>query len=244
MKSHVFYTARRKLLLWIVGGGLFGPFCFPQLIRLALAMGTRDYPQGMQLVEGEVRVNNIPVTKGAPVQIGDTIITGDDSQAIVVMNRSVYLLRENTRLVLAEEPDNSAREKTVSILKLLNGKVLSVFGRGKRRLETATAVMGVRGTAVYLESDPIRTYVCPCYGRVEIISRHDPSIREKVRTVSHEKPRFVYGAGAEKILAEAPVFNHSDAELIMLESMVGRIPPFVRDKRGGKNKTESGSGGY
>ncbi len=240
MNLQVLDRMRRRCLLWILGGGLLGPVWFPNLIRMALAMGARSYPQGMQLVEGDVRINNIPAAKGSPVNYGDMIVTGDDGKAIVVMNRSVYLLRENTSLTLSEEPDKSTKDKMVSILKLLNGRVLSVFGKGKRRLETATAVIGVRGTAVYLESEPTKTYVCTCYGRVEIVARHDPSVREKVRTFYHDKPRFVYGPGADDTLVAAPVFNHTDAELIMLESMVGRRPPFMRDKRGSRYDDDTG----
>jgi len=240
MNRQVLDRMRRRCVFWIFGGGLLGPILFPNLVSVALALGVRNYPQGMQLVEGEVRVNNIPATKGSPVNYGDTIVTGDDGKAIVVMNRSVYLLRENTRLILSEEPDRGAKDKMLSIFKLLNGKVLSVFGKGRRRLETATAVIGVRGTAVYLESEPHKTYVCTCYGRVEIVARHDPSIREKVRTYYHDKPRFIYGPGADETLVAAPVINHTDAELIMLESMVGRIPPFMRDKRSGRYEDETG----
>jgi len=198
---------------------------------MVLAMGQRDYLQGMQTVDGDVKINNIQATVGSIVNIGDTVTTGDDGKAVFVMNRSVYLLRENTSITLSIERDESAKENMVSILKLINGKLLSVFGKGKRRLMTNTAVIGVRGTAVYLESDPKKTYVCTCYGKAEIRSRHDKSVREFVRTFNHEKPRFVYDEGADEIIVKAPVFNHTDKELIMLESLVGRVPPFVRDKQ-------------
>lgn len=243
MARHEYHPARRRLLLWIVGGGLLGPVSFPRMIQLALAMGVKNYPQGVQLLEGDVRINGIPATMGSPVKSGDSIITGGDGKAIVVMHRSVYLLRENTRLTLSVEPDKSAKEKIVSKLMLFSGKVLSVFGRGKRRLETKTAVIGVRGTAVYMESDPVKSYICTCYGRAEIISRYNPKIREKVRTIYHESPRFVFGPGAEDIIVKAPVFNHTDTELIMLEKLVGRIPPFMRHKRSSRNDDESGGNG-
>ncbi len=223
-------AARRRLLLWIVAGGLLGPVSFPRTIQLALAMGVKNYPQGIQMLEGDVRVNGRPAKMGDPVNLGDSIMTGIDGKAIVVMNRSVYLLRENTRLTLSAEPDKSAKEKIVSKLMLFSGRVLSVFGRGKRRLETRTAVMGVRGTAVYMESDPIKSYICTCYGSAEIISRYNPKIRDKVRTFHHESPRYIFGPGSEHLIVKAPVFNHTDAELIMLERLVGRIPPFVRKK--------------
>lgn len=200
---------------------------------MVLAMGRMDYPQGMQTLEGDVKINDIQATVGSIVNIGDTVETGNNSKAVFVMNRSVYLLRNNTSITLTAEQDESTKENIVYILKLLNGKLLSVFGKGKRRLMTYTAVIGVRGTAVYLESDPERTYVCTCYGKAEIRSRYDKSVREFVRTYHHEKPRFVYGEGVDEMLVEAPVFNHTDKELIMLESLVGRVPPFARGNNRG-----------
>lgn len=238
-----FNAVRRKMLLGLIGGSMLGPALFPGLIRLALALGRREYPQGIQVLEGDVRINDVQALVGSLVNIGDTVATGMDGKTIFVVQRSVYLLRENTRLTLSEQPDKSAKDKMISVLRLLNGKVLSVFGKGKRRLETSTAVIGVRGTAVYLESDPAKTYVCTCYGRAEIRSRVDESIRESVRTFHHEKPRFVFGEGASQLLVEAPVFNHTDEELIMLESMVGRVPPFFWEDEQ-SDYDDSGRGGY
>ena len=176
MKKLSFNLLRRKWLFWIIGGSIIGPICYPRLIRMVLAMGRMDYPQGMQIGEGDVKINDIQATAGSIVKIGDTVSTGDDSKAVFVMNRSVYLLRSNTTITLSIEEDEGVKEDIVYILKLLNGKLLSVFGKRKRRLMTQTAVIGVRGTAVYLESDPKSTYVCTCYGKTEIISRYDKTV--------------------------------------------------------------------
>ena len=53
-------------------------------------------------------------------------------------------------------------------------------------------------------------------------------VRETVRTTHHDAPRYIY-AHAEmpiKMIEPAPLINHTDAELIMLEALVGRRPPF------------------
>ena len=55
----------------------------------------------------------------------------------------------------------------------------------------------------------------------------EPSARETVRTTHHEQPRYVMARGAPQMLMRAPVINHSDAELVLLESLVGRKPPFL-----------------
>ena len=109
----------------------------------------------------------------------------------------------------------------------ITGAVLSVFGDGRRQLRTPSANIGIRGTAVYLEVEPSRTYVCTCYGEAVLEPRGDPAARETVRTLHHEQPRYIMAEGAPQMIMRAPVVNHTDAELVFLESLVGREPPFV-----------------
>jgi len=220
-------TSRRKLLMWMLAGSVTAPSLMPFCLRYALAMGNKDYPQGMQTVEGDVRVNGVRAQIGSVVDIGDVVTTGKGGYAVFVLHRSAYMVRENSRIELTSEPDEENSEKIVLVLTMISGGLLSVFGKGKRRMVTQTAIIGIRGTAVYIESEPERSYVCTCYGKSEIISRADQDIRETVKTRYHDKPRWVYGKNAETILAEAPVINHTDDELILLESLVGRRPPFI-----------------
>ena len=74
----------------------------------------------------------------------------------------------------------------------------------------------------------------PAYDDGEIMPDHfdsletrDPAARETVRTSHHEQPRYVMATGAPQMILRAPVLNHTDAELILLESLVGRQPPFI-----------------
>ena len=92
--------------------------------------------------------------------------------------------------------------------------------------------IGIRGTAIYIEVEAARAYVCLCYGEIDITSTADPAIRETLRTTHHDQPRYVMGPGAGEILQRAPVINHTDAELIMLESLVGRRVPFLNSPMG------------
>jgi hypothetical protein len=121
---------------------------------------------------------------------------------------------------------------------MLRGRMLTVFGRGRRRIETVTGVIGIRGTGIYIEAGPERDYVCTCYGKAKLQVSDDPSIAEEVATKYHESPRYLYPAGSAQRIVKAPVINHTDAELIMLESIVWRKPPFVEEGNGG------GGGGY
>ena len=54
-------------------------------------------------------------------------------------------------------------------------------------------------------------------------------VLEDVKTRHHESPRYIYKSvqGDGRLIAGAPVINHTDEELILLESLVHRKPPFV-----------------
>ncbi len=116
-------------------------------------------------------------------------------------------------------------------MRLFTGKVLSVFGQrsGGRKLaiHTTTATIGVRGTGVYSESHKDSSYVCTCYGHTEIASSVDPQAREDVISTHHDAPRYIV-ANPEggKLILPAPMKNHTDEELMLVETLVGRTPPF------------------
>ena len=113
----------------------------------------------------------------------------------------------------------------VSVLQLVAGKLLGVFGGGaERRLVTATATIGIRGTGAYIEAEARRTYFCLCYGTAEV-SAIVGGARDSYSTRHHESPRYIYGDGRKRSIVRANVANHTDSELILLESLVGRTPP-------------------
>ncbi|KPJ75905.1 MAG: hypothetical protein AMJ54_13625 [Deltaproteobacteria bacterium SG8_13] len=230
--------------LFAVAGLLF--FHNPALLRSALALGLSKPPAGMYVVKGDVRVNGIAAQAGSVVTAGDTVTTGADAMAIFLIGKDVYLVRDNTRLELDSESAEALKVRIADVLRIVNGKMLSVFGKGRKRLVMPTAVAGVRGSGVYVEADPQRIYICTCYGIAEITPLADPSKRQTVNTFHHEAPRFVYASGAvspnNRIIVKAPVINHTDAELIHLESLVYRQPPFV--SRRGSGNGNGGGGGY
>lgn len=67
-------------------------------------------------------------------------------------------------------------------------------------------------------------------GVAELVPRDDPKEAETVRTKHHDQPRYIYPKGMPRMIEAAPVVNHTDAELVLLESLVGRRPPFVPGK--------------
>ncbi len=191
-------------------------------LRGALAAGSVE--KGVHRLRGDVRVNGAPAKEGMDVKAGDIVTTGANSEVVFVTGKDAFLVRSNSRV----EAQGTAGALLLSGLRIVTGAVLSVFSRGESKsLRTSTATIGIRGTAVYLEAEEARTYACVCYGEADIVSSADPSARETVRTTRHEQPRYIMGSGAPQMLMGAPVINHTDVELVMLESLVGRRPPFV-----------------
>ncbi len=204
----------------------------PGIVRPVFGLGASKSRQGLQKIQGLVKVNGTRIEVGALVQPGDIVTTGPDSMAIFIINSSVYLIRENTRVDLSSETSEKFKKKIVDVLKIISGKMLSV-SRGRRSIITTTAVIGIRGSGIYLEVEPERTYVCICYGVADLEAKAAPEEKETVTTTHHESPRYIYPSGFNKLIVKAPVINHTDDELIMLEELVWRQPPFVTDETNG-----------
>jgi hypothetical protein len=148
---------------------------------------------------------------------GDKLSAGADAELVFVVERDAVLLRRSSSLEVLKNG-----------FRLVSGAALAVFAPGARKtVQTPTATVGIRGTAAYFEAERSRTYVCICYGEAVLEPVADPKARETVRTKHHEQPRYIMASGAPKMVMPAPVLNHTDAELTMLESLVGRKPPFA-----------------
>lgn len=144
------------------------------------------------------------------------ITTGSDGEVVFVRGTDALLVRRNSSL-----------EFLANGFRLLTGAVLGTFAPGRpRELRTPTASIGIRGTGVYLEIEPGRTYVCTCYGEAVLEPLANPSAREIVRTRNHDQPRYVMAGGAPQMITGAPVINHTDAELALLEGVAARPAPF------------------
>lgn len=198
-------------------------------LREALAQG--EIKAGISRVKGNVLVNGNPATIGTQVGAGDVIETGRGADAVVVVNRDAYMVRAGSKL----EFGGGVSKIEQGTLRLLAGKVLSVFVPGNRvTVATRTATIGIRGTGLYLECVPDCTYACTCYGTTLLNPLADPAKAETVTTTYHDAPRYIYASASMSqkglLIEPAPVVNHTDAELILLEGLVGRKVPFVGGK--------------
>ena len=214
---------RRAFLLKALAAGLLGAGGIPGAAAQFLGRRPQPLPAGRSVYElsGAVTVNGQAATPGTRIAAGDRVETGTGAQLVFVVGSDAFILRENSRLELA------GRDFVVGVMRLATGALLSVFGKGTpKRTITPTSTVGIRGTGLYVESQPERSYVCNCYGEIEIAAADDPSVTERIVSKHHDAPRYVLKAGAARRIQPAPFINHTDLELTLIESLVGRSPPF------------------
>lgn len=190
-----------------------------RLLQMTLAGALALLPEvslgnAIRQQRGSAWVNGHPVSGDANIRPGDMVRTGADGHLQFVVGKDAYLMRPNSDLRL--ETDDGA---LVHTLRLISGGLLAAFGRGEKRILTRTATVGIRGTAVYLEAQPAETYFCLCYGAVELQANGQPASQ---LSAGHHAAKRIGQSG----LTSAEMENHSDAELDLLEGLVGRVPYF------------------
>jgi len=176
-------------------------------------------------IDGEVRVNNQRADIDSRIRTGDTVQTGRDSEVVFVVGSDSFILRSNTQMEI------EGSSIFVSALRLLTGSMLSVFGTRNSNqqltVNSAMATMGIRGTGIYMEAEPDLTYLCTCYGRVDVASAADPDDKQIIVAEHHDAPKYITNKASKgSHIRPAPFKNHTDAELKVIEAIVGREVPF------------------
>ena len=225
-------TERRKTLarlatLGIVGA--LGPAGITGLIQEALAKGDLPTLSGINSLQGSATINGVAAKVGMLVKPGDTVATGSakGSFAIIVIGKDAYLLREGTKVTFEGNPEQPS---VASRMLIATGKILSVFAKrdanSRLTLNAQSATIGIRGTGCYLEVHDKRTYFCLCYGEATIdgVGMEKPKV---IKTTHHESPVWLDESGGNMKVEGTTFGSHTDEELIMLEKLTGREPPFV-----------------
>jgi hypothetical protein len=196
-------------------------------------------------VKGEVLIDGKQVTESTVIKPTDKISTGSNSYLIAAVGTNSFILRDRSAL------DLGGSNPLKQVMRLVSGKFLGVFGKlgGNRQLSlnTPVATIGIRGTGVYAESDPDKTYLCTCYGTTEMAAQADyefgappagakdrkkkvdeqPVEIAQVTAQHHDAPKYILAAPDNgKRITPAPFINHTDLELMTIEALVGRKAPF------------------
>ena len=218
--------SRRTTLIQLAALGLLGPAGISGYIQEALAKGDAPVLSGIHSLTGSAAINGKDAKVGSAVNPGDRVSTGKDSLAVVVVGKDAYLLRDGTNVAFEQSQSKPGVLESVLIS---TGKVLSVFAKRSEngvRVRAANATIGIRGTGCYIEVQDTRTYFCLCYGEAAIDGA-GMAQSKIIKTTHHESPVWLDDRGGVMKVENAGFVNHNDSELIMLEKLCGREPPFV-----------------
>jgi hypothetical protein len=168
---------------------------------------------------GDVTINGERLTPQHTVQTGDSITTGPRSTLIVVIGGSAFHVRQSSTVTV----ERGASLFAVSVLRILTGAVVSVWGMGNKRLiVTPTVTAGIRGTGVYTEifaDQDGRSYLCNCYGEVEVTAGDDQVLS---RSSYHQSFWGEVSPKGGRMLTPAKAINHTDEELEYLARLTGQ----------------------
>lgn len=168
-------------------------------------------------LRGDALINGQRLSARQTVQTGDTLQTGPNSTLTFVLGNSAFHVRQNSHMTV----ERGATLNAVSLLRLVTGAVVSVWGKGStRQIVTPTLTAGIRGTGVYTEifsQQQDRTYFCNCYGVVDLASGRD-------RVVSESSYHQAFWGEATpkdgRTLTPGKAINHTDEELEYLARLV------------------------
>ena len=101
-----------------------------------------------------------------------------------------------------------------------------MFEKGREReIVTTNATIGIRGTACFLNVMSKDTYYCNCYGKTELRTK---DFKQEFDANHHNAHMLHFDGSAFMGMDVMKVIDHTDDELRLLESYVGRVPAFDR----------------
>ena len=120
---------RRRVLIRMLAAGFFSGLTVQAQEALAQILGSppSKLPPGRSIyrVSGDVSVDGKAATVDTRIAGGSTIRTGGNSELVYAVGESAYIARANTEIVV------ETSQGFVSSLRLLTGKLLSVFPSGR-----------------------------------------------------------------------------------------------------------------
>jgi hypothetical protein len=170
-------------------------------------------------LNGAVLINGRPAHQRTRIHASSTISTGSGASTAFVIADNAFMLKPNSHVKFT--PVGTSRT-AISVLRLISGGLLSVFGPGPKKLLTPTATIGIRGTGVYMEAQENSSYVCLCYGKIDLAANAQAEATQELEAKHHQGKNIAKDGAIES----AGMHNHTDEELVMLEDMVGRKVPF------------------
>jgi hypothetical protein len=222
-ESELLWTRRRSFLQGALAWTTLGGF----------AAAHAQQRSNVVDLQGDALLNGQRMRRENVVQTGDSIQTGPGSSLAFVVGNSAFHVRENSRITV----ERGQTLNTVSVLRMLTGAVVSVWGRGaSRQIVTPTLTAGIRGTGTYTEVFPqrsYRSYFCNCYGELDVVAGQD-------RVLSRAEYHQSFWGEAQpvngRLLTPARAINHTDEEVEFVAALVNQRTAWqVAGRRGLKD---------
>jgi len=189
-------------------------------VGAGLVLPTVAEGNSIQQLSGSVFVNRKYANEGTAINPGDIVTVAHGGMVSFTVGQDAFLLRGGTTMKI--ESDDSS---LVKALRLFTGAMLGVFGSGEKMIHLNTATIGIRGTGLYLDNAPDKTYFCTCYGETELRVN---GMKSQILTAMHHNAVMIYTppSGKNKIHNMIGFEYHTDDELRATEALQGRKVPF------------------
>lgn len=193
-------------------------------------------------LRGDALINGQRLLPQQTIQTGDTLQTGPQSTLTFVIGNSAFHVRQNSNITV----ERGATLTAVSLLRLISGAVISVWGKGAlRQIVTPTLTAGIRGTGVYTEifgDQGGRSYFCNCYGVVELNAGTDQRVSE---STYHQAFWGEVAPRDGRMLTPGKAINHTDEELEFLAKLVNQKTAWqILGRKGTKDGSGATEGAY
>lgn len=235
MTQHTLQGRSEKEILWFQRRNVLqaaSVWCAMVGLPAAMAQQRSNVVQ----MTGDTLLNGLTLRPDQVIQTGDQIKTGPGANVVFVIGNAAFQVRQNSSLSVERGTSLNA----VSLLRLITGAVVSVWGKGSSRsIVMPTITAGIRGTGVYAEvlaDQNNRNYFCNCYGTVDL----EIAGEKRVSTADHHQAFYSEAddKGTGRFTA-AGAINHTDEELEFLAKLVGQRTNW---QISGKKGTKNGSG--
>ena len=188
------------------------------LVTLSPSFPVLADTSGIQLDGGRLTLKT--GADGKLIRPGERMIAGEGG-AVLRSRDQLFYLDAGTDAEF--DTDSTGKISTISVVK---GGILSLFGpkTGKgTKILSANASASIRGTTTYFawQEEHQRTYVCCCYGSVELENGDGGGIR--LDTTYHNAVILPPGGGTQPAPYDAPL-DHYDDDIAALEARAGRQP--------------------
>ncbi len=174
-------------------------------------------------MRGTVFVNRRLANPATSIKAGDLVTVAHGGKLSFVIDDDAYLLRGGSSMYIEKN-----EKFVVNGLRLSTGGLLAVFGRGEKTIMTRAATIGIRGTGIYLDTKPEKTYFCTCYGETELSVNND----RRIMAAEHHHSAWIHTPHMGKtVIQDMGMFMgdyeyHTDDVLRAQEALVGRTVPF------------------